>query len=119
MGENRDAGEEDQLRGNGPGWQRGPSRATHDMVEAEHRRRENEREDEERGDPVGPPAAEAQVRRRAVEEGENIDVGEIGADEQGGGSPGSAPGEAASRQRGADQRVTDRIYAALIRRGAA
>jgi hypothetical protein len=86
------------------------------MVEAEHCRRENERKDEERGDPMGPSAAEAQVRRRAVEQGENIDVGKIGADEEGRGSPGSAPGEPASRQRGADQRVTDRIYAALIRR---
>ena len=59
---------------------------------------------------MGPAAAEAQVRRRTVQVCEDVDVGEIGADEEGNGPQGGAPRESASRQGGADERVADRIY---------
>lgn len=60
-----------------------------------------------------PPSAKRQACRGSVEQGHYVDVGEVGADEECGGTEGGAPPETTPRQRGADQGVADRIYASL------
>jgi hypothetical protein len=65
---------------------------------------------------MGPPASEAQVRGRAVEVGEDVDIGEVCADQEGRGPEGGAPGEPASSQGCADEGVAERVYGCLIRR---
>jgi hypothetical protein len=65
---------------------------------------------------VGPAAPEREIGSGPVKVGEDVDVGQVGADEERRGSQGGTVPEAASRQRGADQRVADRVYASLSRR---
>ena len=65
------------------------------------------------GIPWVQPRRNARSRRGPVGVGEDVDVGQVGADEQRRGAEGGALPETAARQRGADQRVADRIYASL------
>ncbi len=62
---------------------------------------------------MGPSPAPLQVCEWTAEVGEHIDVGQIGADNQGGGAEGGSPAQTAGRQRRASQRVADRIYSSL------
>jgi hypothetical protein len=116
VGEHRDSGEEQHLSGNDRGWEGRPFQSAHEAVGEDNRAREEERQDDQRGNAVGPAPPEREVRAGAIEIGQDVDVREIGADQQGCGPESRAPGESAARQDGADERVTDRVYGRLIRR---
>jgi hypothetical protein len=68
---------------------------------------------------VSPAAPKCQIGGGPVEVRENVDVGQIGADEERRGAQGGALPESAPRQAGADQRVADRVYAGLASSSAA
>ena len=62
---------------------------------------------------MGPAPPDREVGVGAIEIGEDVDVGKVAADEQGGGGKSRAPAQPAAGQAGADQRMADWVYASL------
>jgi hypothetical protein len=114
--EHGDACEQKYLPRDHRGGKSRPSQSAHHSIEQDNGTRKEERQDDDRGNAVGPSPSKRQVGARAVEIGQDIDVGQVGADQQRGGGEGRAPAKSAARQRGADERVTDRIYGCLVSR---
>jgi hypothetical protein len=74
---------------------------------------EYERKQHQREHAVGPAAPPLEVGGGAGEVCEGVYVGEIGADDQRRGTKCRPPGEAAPRQSGTNQGVTERVYSSL------
>ena len=113
MAQNRDERENQDLAGQDAGGKTGAAGPADDAVEVQHPAGQEEREHRQRQDAVSPAAAEGQIRGRPVERGDDVEVGQVGADEQRRGAQGGAPAQPAPGQSGADQRMADRIYASL------
>ncbi len=113
MGEDGDDREEQHFTRQDAGREHRAAHAANDPVEADDRAGQQKRQHHQRGDSVGPAAPEREIGGGPVEVGEDVDVGQVGADEERRGSQGGALPEAAPRQRGADQRMADRVYASL------
>ena len=70
-------------------------------------------EQRQRENSVRPAAPPLEVSGRAGEISESIYVRKVGADDKRRRAKGGSPGEAAPRQRGPDQGMTERVYSSL------
>lgn len=112
MGQHGDGRQEQQL----PAVYRSACRATKSPAEPmqpQQCRREEEREQNERQHPVGPAPAPLQIGSGAREVGDDIEVGKVGADDQGRGAQCRSLPQAGPRKSGAGQRMTDGVYSSL------
>jgi hypothetical protein len=65
---------------------------------------------------MGPASPPLQIGSWSVQVGKNIDVGKIGANDQSGGAERRSPAQSAPGERGAGERVADRVYSSLASR---
>ena len=113
MREDRDGGESENLTGDHARREAPRPEAPHPAVEQEHGAGEHEGQYDERRESRGSSRAGSEIGLRPAGVREDVDVGQVGADEQGRGAEARAPPDTGARQRGADQGVADRVYASL------
>jgi hypothetical protein len=116
VGEHRDACQEKHLARDDSRGERRPSQPAHESIEQDDGARKEERQDDDRGNAVGPSPPKRQVGGRSVEVGQSIDVGQVSADQQRDRRVRRAPAESTASQRGAEERVANRVYGCLVSR---
>ncbi len=119
MCEDGDDSEKQNLPRNHGGGQCRPLEPADGKVQQDDGAGQQKRKNQQRENAVSPSPPECQVGGGPVEIGKDVDVREVGSDQQGGGTVGRPPAQSASRQRGTDQSVTDGVDVRLVSRSGA
>jgi hypothetical protein len=112
VGDDCDCGEEQQLAVAERSGAR-PPRNPPELVDQYQRECEQNRKNKEREEAVTPSPSPFQISQGAAQHGNNIEVGEVGADDQRGGSPCRATAEAGLGECRAEKGMTERVYSSL------